>query len=210
MQNPHIIPKLSANTPFRKIFEGVASRYQMFQNLNRHSEAPFDEARLSGSTDAGEWFEITETGYDYMLNILPPLFVRGGLFAMSEFLAGTVTSVFLALCIDGKKRWFHGYCDLDDKGSPEALRAAIIERESHPVRSMTRAERLEHIWSSTHGDYRGYAGQRFAPSKRGQRTVLICSGNTAIGLKLLDELNDEDIAAKLPVQLRDLPELIAA
>jgi Protein of unknown function (DUF1419) len=210
MQTSHIIPKPSAHNSFRKIFQGVASRYQMFQNLNRHSEAPFDEARLSGSADAGEWFEITETDYDYMLNILPPLFIRGGLFAMSEFLAGTVTSVFLALCIDGKKLWFHGYCDLDDKGSTETLRAKIIERESHPVRAMTRDERLEHIWSSTHGDYRGYAGQRFPASKRGQRTVLICGGNTAIGLKLLDELSGEDIAAKLPVQLRDLPELIAA
>ena len=88
--------------------------------------------------------------------------------------------------------------------------AAIFERESHPVRAMTRAERLEHIWSSTHGDYRGYAGLRFPASKRGRRTVLICGGNTAMSLKLLDELSDDDIAAKLPVQLRDLPELIAA
>lgn len=210
MQSSHIIPKTAICRPFLKIYQGVASRYQFFQNLNRHSEAPFDEARLSGSTDAGEWFEISENDYDCMLNILPPLFVRGGLFAMSEFLAGTVTSVFLAMCIDGRKRWFHGYGDLDRKGSTETLRAAIIERESHPVRAMTRPERLEHIWSSTHGDYRGYAGQRFAPSKRGQRTVLICGGNITMGLKLLDELTDDEIAAKLPVQLRDLPELIAA
>jgi Protein of unknown function (DUF1419) len=195
---------------FRKVFQGVATRYQMFQIFNRHSEAPFGKPRHSGSIYAGEWFEISEADYDYMFEILPPLFVRGDLFAMREFQAGNVTSVFLALSIDSRSRWFHGYCDLSDKLSPERLRAAIIERESHPVRAMTREERLEHIWSSTHGDYRGYAGQRFPASKRGQRTVLFCGGRQAMTLKLLNELSDDEIAAKLPVQLRFLPELIAA
>lgn len=101
-----------------------------------------------------------------MLHLLPPLFMRCDLFAMSEFLAGSVTSIFLLLNIDGKSRWVHGYCDLSDKGSPDRLRAAIIERESRPVKAMTRAERLDHIWSTTHADYRAYAG-------RGQRTVLV-------------------------------------
>ncbi len=201
---------MQTSRSFRKVFQGVATRYEMFQIFNRHSEAPFDKARHSGSVYAGEWFEITEADHDYMFEILPPLFIRNGLFAMREFQAGNVTSVFLALTIDGGRRWFHGYCDLSDKGSPERLRAAIIERESHPVRAMTREERLEHIWSSTHGDYRGYAGQRFAPSKRGQRTVLFCGGKQAMTLKLLNELSDDEIAAKLPVQLRFLPELIAA
>jgi Protein of unknown function (DUF1419) len=201
---------MQTSQSFCKVFQGVATRYEMFQIFNRHSEAPFDKARHSGSIYAGEWFEITEADHDYMFEILPPLFVRGDLFAMREFQAGNVTSVFLALSIDGRRRWFHGYCDLSDKRPPERLRAAIIERESHPVRAMTREERLEHIWSSTHGDYRGYAGQRFAPSKRGQRTVLFCGGRQAMTLKLLDELSDAEIAAKLPVQLRFLPELIAA
>jgi Protein of unknown function (DUF1419) len=201
---------MQASHPFCKVFQGVATRYQMFQIFNRHSEAPFDEARHSGRTYAGEWFEITEADHDYMFEILPPLFVRSDLFAMREFQAGSVTSVFLALTVDDVCRWFHGYCDLSNKNSPERLRAAIIERESHPVRAMTREERLEHIWSSTHGDYRGYAGQRFTASKRGQRTVLYCGGVQSMTLKLLDELSDAEIAAKLPVQLRFLPELIAA
>ena len=136
---------------FRKVFQGVATRYEMFQIFNRHSEAPFGEPRHSGSIYAGEWFEISEADYDYMFEILPPLFVRGDLFAMREFQAGNVTSVFLALTIDGRCSWFHGYCDLSDKSSPERLRAAIIERESHPVRAMTREERLgayleQHPW----------------------------------------------------------------
>jgi Protein of unknown function (DUF1419) len=201
---------MQASQSFCKVFQGVAARYEMFQIFNRHSEAPIDEARHSGSIYAGEWFEITEADHDYMFEILPPLFIRGDLFAMREFQAGSVTSVFLALSIDGRSRWFHGYCDLSDKGSPERLRAAIIERESHPVRAMTREERLEYIWSSTHGDYRGYAGQRFTAPKRGQRTVLFCGGRQAMNLKLLDELSDDEIAGKLPVQLRFLPELIAA
>jgi Protein of unknown function (DUF1419) len=201
---------MQASHSFCKVFQGVATRYEMFQIFNRHSEAPFDEARHSGAIYAGEWFEITEADHDYMFEILPPLFVRSDLFAMREFQAGNVTSVFLALTIDDVCRWFHGYCDLSDKGSPERLRAAIIERESHPVRAMTREERLEHIWSSTHGDYRGYAGQRFAASKRGQRTILYCGGVQSMTLKLLDELSEDEIAAKLPVQLRFLPELIAA
>ena len=201
---------MQTSLPFQKVFQGVATRYEMFQIFNHHSEAPFDKARHSGSIYAGEWFEINEADHDYMFEILPPLFVRGDLFVLREFQAGNVTSVFLALSIDGRSRWFHGYCDLSDKSSPERLRAAIIERESHPVRAMTREERLEHIWSSTHGDYRGYAGQRFPVSKRGQRTVLFCGGRQAMTLKLLDELSDDEIAAKLPVQLRFLPELIAA
>ena len=201
---------MQTSHPSRKVFQGVATRHEMFQIFNRHSEAPFDEPRHSGSTYAGEWFEITEADHDYMFEILPPLFVRNGLFAMREFQADDVTSVFMVLAIDARRRWFHGYCDLSDKASPEQLRAAIIERESHPVRAMTREERLEHIWSSTHGDYRGYAGQRFSASKRGQRTVLFCGGRQAMTLKLLDDLSDDEIAAKLPVQLRFLPELIAA
>jgi Protein of unknown function (DUF1419) len=145
-----------------------------------------------------------------MFDILPPLFVRGEMFAMREFQSGTVTSVFLALRIDGISRWFHGFCDLSIKASPDHLRAAIIARESHPVRAMTREERLEHIWSSTHGDYRGYAGQRFAHSKRGHRTVLLYGGHQGMTMRLLEHLSDTEIATKLPVQLRYLPELIAA
>ena len=63
-------------------------------------------------------------------------------------------------------RHFHGYCDLSDRTSVEKMRVAIIERESRPVRAMTREERLEHIWSSTADDYRGYAGERWPDASR--------------------------------------------
>ncbi len=56
------------------------------------------------------------------------------------------------------------------------------------MKAMTREERLEHIWSSTHDDYRGYAGE----------------------VRLLDELTDAEVSAKLPVHLRYLPDALAA
>lgn len=200
----HTLPTL------RKIFQGVATRHEIYRMFNRHRGDPTWAAGDAAHLFAGEWFEIAEAEHDYMLDILPPLFLRGDLFAMREFMTGSVTSVFFALAIDGRRRWFHGYCDLADRTSPERMKAAIIERESRPVRAMTRDERLEHIWSSTHEDYRGYAGERWPASMRGRRTVLVYAGRFGTVLKLLDELTDAEIAAKLPVQLRHLPETIAA
>lgn len=194
----------------RKIFQGVATRHEMYRMFNRHRDDPAWSAGDAAHLFAGEWFEIAEAEHDYMLEILPPLFLRGDLFAMREFMTGSVTSIFFALAIDGKRRWFHGYCDLSDRTSPERMKVAIIERESRPVRAMTRDERLEHIWSSTHEDYRGYAGERWPASMRGRRTVLVYAARFGTMLKLLDELTDAEIAAKLPVQLRHLPETIAA
>jgi hypothetical protein len=44
---------------------------------------------------------------------------------------------------------------------------------------------------------------------QGKRTVLVfCSGLGTV-LKLLDDLTDDEVAAKLPVQLRHLPLLAA-
>lgn len=129
---------------------------------------------------------------------------------MREFLTGSITSIFITLLIDGHIRHFHGYCDLADKGSPERMRNAIIERESRPVRAMTREERLDHIWSSTADDYRGYAGERWPLSDHGKRTVLLYGGKEGTFLKLLDQLTDTEISAKLPVHLRYLPDAIAA
>ena len=126
-----------------------------------------------------------------------------------EFMTGSVTSVFFSLWIDGCKRFFHGYCDLADRSAPERTKQAIVERESRPVRAMTREEALDHIWSSTHDDYRGHAGARWPAALQAKRTVLVFCGGLGTVLKLLDDLTDEEIAAKLPVQLRHLPPLAA-
>ena len=74
---------------------------------------------------------------------------------------------------------------------------------------MTREDALDHIWSSTHDDYRGHAGARWPAVLQGKRTVLVFCGESGTVLKLLDDLTEEEIAAKLPVQLRHLPPLAA-
>ncbi|PDT01444.1 hypothetical protein CO666_25455 [Rhizobium chutanense] len=201
---------MNLSPAIRKVFQGVASRQQMFRMFDRHAQRSNRWEGDASPLYAGEWFEIGEAEHDYMFEILPPLWIRGAMFAMREFLTGSVTSVFFALRIDGDIRHFHGYCDLSDGQAVERMRVAIIERESRPVRAMTREERLEHIWSITADDYRGYAGDRWDEAVRGKRTIMLYGGAVGSTLKLLDELTDDEIAAKLPVQLRHLPSPIAA
>lgn len=199
-----------ASPSIRKVYQGISDRRQMYRMFDRHAQRP---NRFEGDPTplyAGEWFEIGEAEHDYMFEILPPLWIRGSMFAMREYLTGSVTSVFFALRIDSAIRHFHGYCDLSDTGSVERMRLAIIERETRPVRAMTRDERLDHIWSSTADDYRGYAGDRWPYASRGKPTVMFYGAKAGSTLKLLEDLNDEEIAAKLPVHLRHLPSSIAA
>lgn len=194
----------------RKVYLGIADRRQMFRMFDRHAQRPDRFQDDASALYRGEWFEISQAEHDYMFEILPPLWMRGEMFALREFLTDRITSIFHALNIDGRMRYFHGYCDLLDRGSPERMRDAIVERETRPVRAMTREERLEHIWSSTHDDYRGYAGERWPERDRGKRTVMFYGGRQGTTLKLLDDLTDAEIAAKLPVHLRYLPDAIAA
>jgi hypothetical protein len=193
----------------RKIYFGIADRRQMFRLFDRHAQRPDRWQNDDSSLFAGEWFEIARVEHDYMLDLLPPLWMRGEMFAMREFLTGAVTSVFYTLRIDGKFRYFHAYCDLEQPRSPLEMRDAIVERESWPVKAMTRNERLEHVWSAAHDDHRGQAGERFLPEHRGKRTILVYGLGTT-ELKLLDDLTDEEIAAKLPLHLRHLPVRVAA
>ncbi|MCP3468137.1 DUF1419 domain-containing protein [Bradyrhizobium sp. CCGUVB23] len=196
-------------SPIRKVYQGIADRRQMFRMFDRHSQRPNHPEVDATALYSGEWFEIGQVEYDYMLEILPPLWMRSGMFAMREFLTGSITSIFLTLTIDGRTRYFHGYCDLSDCSSPDRMCTAIVERESRPVKAMTREERLEHIWSNTHDDYRGYAGEREPEHLRGSRTVLFFGGQRGKVLKLLDQLTDAEVAAKLPVHLRYLPAIAA-
>ncbi|TPJ37184.1 DUF1419 domain-containing protein [Mesorhizobium sp. B2-8-3] len=193
----------------RKIYFGVADRRQMFRLFDRHARRPNRWENDDSGLFAGEWFEIARAEHDYMLDLLPPLRMRGEMFALREFLSESVTSVFYTLRIDGKTRYFHAYCDLARPRSPVEIRDAIVERESWPVKAMTRAERLEHVWSATHDEYRGYAGERFGAEHRGKRTILVYGLGTT-EQKLLDDLTDDEIAAKLPVHLRHLPVRAAA
>lgn len=203
-------PEMNPSAAIRKVFQGVATRQQMYRMFDRHAQRPDRWDGDASSLYAGEWFEIAEAEHDYMFEILPPLWIRGSTFAMREFLTDSVTSVFFNLRIDGIIRHFHGYCDLSERSMAEHMRVAIVERESRPVRSISRQERLEHIWSSTADDYRGYAGDRWPQSDRGHRTLVLYSGKEGAFLKLLDDLTDDEISAKLPVHLRHLPLSIAA
>ncbi len=194
----------------RKIFQGVADRHQMFRMFDRHAQRPNRWDGDATALYAGEWFEIAEPDHDYMFEILPPLWIRGSMFAMREFLTGSVTSVFFALRIDGAIRHFHGYCDLADHAAVETMRLAIIDRESRPVRTMNRNERLEHIWSTTADSYRGYTDETTPQHLPSRRLVMLYGVNGRSRSKLLDDLTNEEIAAKLPVHLRHLPDAVAA
>ena len=181
----------------------------MFRLFDRHAQRPNRWQNGDSALFAGEWFEIARAEHDYMLDLLPPLWMRGEMFAMREFLTESVTSIFYMLRIDGRTRCFHAYCDLTQSRSPVEMRDAIVERESWPVKAMTRVERLEHVWSATHDEYRGYASEPLLPEHRGKRTILVYGlGRTE--LKLIDDLTEEEIAAKLPVHLRHLPVRAAA
>nr|ABN47053.1 hypothetical protein [Sinorhizobium meliloti SM11] len=142
-----------------KVFQGVAKRSDMFRLFDRHAKRPDRVYGDQSAIHTGGWFEIDEISCTY-LDILPPLWMRGPIFAMRESMTGSVTSVFFAVRIDGAVRYFHTYCDLSDPGEVEAMRLAIVTRETRPLRAMSREERLEHIWSTTTDDYRGYAGDR--------------------------------------------------
>ncbi|MBB5278208.1 hypothetical protein HNR26_004305 [Rhizobium rosettiformans] len=210
VQNPERIKLMTSIALPRKIFQGVAKRTDLFRMFDRHARRPDRFGGDQSAVYAGEWFEIDETSYSYMPDILPPLWMRGPIFAMREFITGSVTSVFYAIRIDEAVRYFHTYCDLADPNSVEAMRVAIVDRETRPVRAMSREERLEHIWSTTTDDYRGYADEGWPTAMQGRRTVMLSGGKEGTVLKLLETLSDEEIAAKLPVHLRHLPTVLAA
>ncbi|NRP88498.1 hypothetical protein GFPCMMHI_04420 [Ensifer adhaerens] len=201
---------MNTSSQIRKVYRGTADRHQMFRLFDRHAQRPHRFEDDATALYAGEWFEITEREHNYMFEILPPLWIRGSMFAMREFPTGSVTSVFFALRIDGVIRFFHGYCDLSNGGSVEGMRLAIIEREMRPVRAMMRQERLEHIWSTTADAYRGYSDQTSANYPPGHRIITLYSAAGSARSKLLDGLTDDEIATKLPVQLRHLPNAAAA
>ena len=147
----------------RKIFEGVADAPRDVPHVRPPSRRPGHGRGRRRHLFAGEWFEIAEAEHDYMLEILPPLWMRGDMFAMREFITGSVTSVFFALTIDGRRASSTAIATLPDRGSPERMSTAIVERESRPVRAMTREERARAYLVRTHDDYRGYAGERWPP-----------------------------------------------
>lgn len=194
----------------RKVYQGVADRQQMFRMFDRHAQRPNRREGEDSHLFCGEWFEIARADHDYMFELVPPLWMRGEMFALREFLTESITSVFYTFRIEGKLRYFHAYCDLMQTRSPVEMRDAIVERETRSGKGMTREERLEHIWSATHDEYRGYAGEHWLPEFRGKRTILVYGGSGGTSLKLLEELSEDEIQARLPEHLRHISKLHAA
>ncbi|MGX5844766.1 DUF1419 domain-containing protein [Mesorhizobium sp. ArgA1] len=194
---------MPSHPPFRKVFDGVATREQMFELFNRHRDVPGVDP-LSGTPYAGEWFQISSVEYHSMLELLPPLFQRTGMFGISEYKAGYITSVFFAIRVRGRERWFHGFCDLSDRHSPDAMRAAIVAHETGAADSMTREEKLEAIWTATHPDFKGRAGDidpdAWPSQHRGKRTITVNAGGSGAVLKLLEDLSDDEIDHLLPIK----------
>jgi hypothetical protein len=190
---------MTTQPPFRKVFDGVATREEMFRLFNRHHDDPAVDP-LSGKPYAGEWFEIEAVDYHFMLGLLPPLFQRSGMFGMSEYKVGNVTSVFFAIRIRGRERFFHAFCDLGDKQSPDKMRAAIIAHETGAADSMTREDKLEAIWSGTHPGFKGIAGEAdsgdWPAEHHGKRVVLVRGGSDRV-LKLLEDLSDDEIDIRM-------------
>ena len=119
---------MATTPPFTKVLDAVATHAEMFALFNRIPDC-HPEERISGRAYVNQWFEIERSSYEIMLEVLPPLFMRAGMFAMSELKAGFVGSVFFDIVIDGRNRWFTGYCDLRNRQNPSAMEAAITAHE---------------------------------------------------------------------------------
>ncbi len=204
---------MPVHPPFRKVFPLVASREAMFALINRHKHAPFNEVRVNGTLYAGSWFEVDEAQYEEMLNVMPPLFLRPDMFAMSEFNGGKVAMVFVIVAIAAVRRRFLGFCDLAIPNSPEMLRDAIVTRETGPrPERLTREEKLEAIWNATSWTCKGYTAQGDQQNGEARyldkRMFVDPAGTRWFTVRrLLDYLSDEQIDRMLPGDTTYLAEI---
>lgn len=202
---------MSRHLPFRKIYPAVASRRAMYVLVNRHNQAPFDEDRITGRIQAGEWFELELASFEEMRNVRRPLFVQDGTFALSGFNAGNVAFVFVPMTIAGYARWFLGSCDLTVPGSVDMLHDAIVAREAGPdAHRLSRDEQLEIIWNATPPELRTYVGipnpDAPSPRYRDRRTLLIDKGSPC----LLETLTAAEIDKMLPQDVTCIAEISGA
>ena len=75
---------------------------------------------------------------------------------------------------------------------------------------MSETERLEHIWSDTRDAYRGYADETWPSAVRGARWVMVYSSKPQGEAKLLTDLTEAAIVAKLPIRYRPTHQALAA
>lgn len=70
---------MTIQSQIRKVFQGTATRQQMFSLFDRHSRRPQRWKDDAVAIYAGEWFAITENEHNYMFEILPPLWICGSI-----------------------------------------------------------------------------------------------------------------------------------
>jgi hypothetical protein len=92
----------------------------MFRMFDRHRDRP---NRFNGDNSgvyASEWFEIDDISYSYVPDILPPLWMRGPIFAMQEFDRSIVVLLQVQLSLyrnlSSLGLEFSGRLAFDDKG----------------------------------------------------------------------------------------------
>ena len=159
---------------------------------------------LSGTPYAGEWFEINRVEYHFMLDLLPPLFMRTGMFGMSEYKAGNVTSVFFAIRIRGRERWFHGFCDLTDQAvarhdARRHHRPRDRRERQHDARGKARGD-LEHHPCRAQGDRPQCRSRaRVRPNIAANAPFSLTPEGMMLSFKLLDDLSDDEIDKLLSV-----------
>jgi hypothetical protein len=116
-------------TPVNILPGRVADRKTFFELLNRRQKqvqnedgSMRDNPHHTGQKNVGEFFEIMEEEYDYMLNVLPPMGWVGGSFAMMEFDYGNRTESYHQFPGNGKGDRF--FCMLIEYTRPESVQEA--------------------------------------------------------------------------------------
>lgn len=99
------------------------SREAHYRNLNYY-EAKGQPARWMER----KWWECSKADYWEALEMLPPLRMGSGHFVMSEFLTGSITSVFFEIA----GRYYCTHLDVSDPQEIPKMRRRIIRETARP------------------------------------------------------------------------------
>lgn len=191
------MPTTTLDSPFRRVFDGVASMTEAPALLGRHDAAPKSERRLSGKLHAGEWFELDGPTARSMVGQFLRILRPGGLVTLPGARTEQVRSTVFSLLDADRERWFHGFTSLVDPDvTPETMRAAIIARLTTEPAERPRQEMLEIIWNKA-GDDGGYCDEIWPPGNEGFRTIVVRKPAYRPVLKLLAHLSPQEVALLL-------------
>lgn len=149
--------------------------------------------RFTGVLHAGEWFELDEPAARAMAGLFLASLPPGGLTILPGRRPEQIRSVLFSLVTSDGERWFHGFVSVTDPAvTPEAMRAAIVARETGEPVPNIRREKLESIWNGAGSD-RGYADDVWPPGNEGFRTIVIRRPGFRPVLKLLAHLSAAEV-----------------